>query len=174
MNNNTKKTITVIAIGVGIGLGVAGLSNPPEAEECITVTVLAPSDGGQVLETVDICGNPDGGLETGEEFTIIHPRVFDPARPEREKHRARNGKAIGLHRNQASGCACSTGLKCERLIYNLDGSTSWAIASFGNVMQENEWRGTGCLPIPSCYDVKELPLGSNLVPGCIPDAGTSE
>ncbi len=62
------------------------------------------------------------------------------------------------------GCACSTGSNCERLVRTLDGAESWQAAPRGSVMQEGEHRG--CTPIVSCYDVSELPIGSNLAPEC--------
>ena len=62
------------------------------------------------------------------------------------------------------GCACSQGAGCERLVRGLDGAESWVAAPRGAVMQEGEHRG--CVPIVSCYDVSEMPLGSNLAEAC--------
>lgn len=62
------------------------------------------------------------------------------------------------------GCACSQGAGCERLIRTLDGAESWQAAPRGAVMPEGEHRG--CTPIVSCYDVSEMPLGSNLAAEC--------
>ena len=64
-----------------------------------------------------------------------------------------------------SGCACSTGTGCERLVRSIDGAESWLAAPKGSAMPPGEWRGD-CLPMVSCYDVSELPLGSNLAEGC--------
>ena len=64
-----------------------------------------------------------------------------------------------------SGCACSTGADCERLVRTIDGAESWLAAPKGSAMPPGEWRGD-CLPMVSCYDVSELPLGSNLAEGC--------
>ena len=152
-----KKALAVVAIGVGVGLGVAGLSDPPGVEECELVTVLRATDAGLALESVDVCGSQDGGTATGEEFI---------REVSRGPKRARSGKAIGLHRGQPSGCSCSTGTGCERRVVDLTGSESWAAAAKGAVMQAGEWKGAGCAEIASCYDVSEMPLGSNLAEGC--------
>ena len=153
-----KKAIVIITIAAGIGLGVYSLSDPPAAEECELITVLRATDAGPALETVDVCGTADGGVATGEEFI---------REVSRGPKRARSGKAIGLHRNQPSGCACSTGTGCERHVASLDGAEAvWVAAPKGSVMQAGEWKGTGCAEIASCYDVSEMPLGSNLAPAC--------
>ena len=158
MSAAKKLAIPILAIGaVGVGLMVANLEDPPGAEECSLITVVRDTDAGLELETVDVCGTADGGTATGEEF--VREISHGPKR-------ARNGKAIGLHRHQPSGCACSTGTACERRVVALDGAESWAAAPRSSVMQSGEWRGAGCTEIASCYDVSEMPLGSNLAEGC--------
>ena len=157
MSAAKKLALPIVAIAAGVGLMVANLEDPPGAEECSLITVLRTTDAGPALETVDVCGSQDGGVATGEEF------VREVARGPK---RARNGKAVGLHRHQPSGCACSTGTACERAAVDLDGKTSWASAPRGSVMQAGEWRGSGCAEIASCYDVSEMPLGANLAPAC--------
>ena len=155
MSAAKKLALPILAISAGVGLMVANLEDPPGAEECSLITVVRDTDAGLVLETVDVCGEADGGVATGEEF--VREVSHGPKR-------ARNGKAIGLHRHQPSGCACSQGAGCERLTHGLDGSQQWVPAPLGSVMQEGEHRG--CVPVVSCYDVSELPLGSNLAPEC--------
>ena len=73
-----------------------------------------------------------------------------------------------------SGCACSTGADCERLVRSIDGAEEWKPAGKPSLMNPGEWRGSGCIEVASCHDVTELRertgrVDNNLAPACRSD-----
>jgi len=152
------------AIAGALGLATLGaialIPAPPVApDECALHWAVVDGDGGLAYETVEQCGELDGGMDA------------IPGRSLGLSVRARGASPKGLARGLASGCACAPvvqpdppGLRCERLVRGMEGTSDrWVDSVAPGAMQPGEWRGQ-CVPLPTCVEAGEMGGAGSAMP----------
>jgi len=160
-----RRALIAGALGLATLGAVALISAPPVApDECALHWAVVEVDAGMAYETVEQCGDLDGGLDAIPGRSLGHATS------------ARGAKPNGLARGLASGCACAPvvqpdppGLRCERLVRGIEGAADrWTEAIAPGAMRPGEWRGQ-CVPLPTCIEAGEMGgAGSAMPQECLP------